>query len=117
MVLIQFTELLSLFTKKVPHSIELSGKSLKPVAGQDLEIEEPIRRRYLPSLDFNGTLPTVYCASLVRNQVRQDRKTVEKDPLAASFMMKPFHHKELAVHRIVKLIYWGGRFGNVGVLK
>ncbi len=32
-------------------------------------------------------------------------------------MMEPLHHEELPVHRIVKLIYWRGRKGNVGIRK
>ena len=42
---------------KFSHSIELSGKSLKPAAGQDLKVEEPVLRRYLATLHFDGTLP------------------------------------------------------------
>ena len=41
----------------LPHSIELSGKSLKPATGKDLKIDEPIRRRHLSALHFDCTFP------------------------------------------------------------
>ncbi len=31
-------------------------------------------------------------------------------------MMEPFHHEQLPVHRIMELIYWRGRSGNVGIV-
>ena len=80
-------------------------KSLNPPAGKDLEIEKPILGRHLPTLDFNGTFAPIYRPALVRNQIRQNCKPIEKDPLASLFVMEPFHHEQLSVYRIVELIY------------
>ena len=99
------------------HSIELSGKSLKPAAGKDLKIKEPISRRYLPTLHFDGTLPAIDRPPLIRNQIRQDCKTVEEQKLASLFVMKALHHKQLSVYRIVKLIHQRGRLWNIGIRK
>ena len=102
---------------KISHSIELSGKSLESTAGKDLKVNKPILCRHFPTLDFDGTLSPIYRSTLIRDQVRQDRKTIEVDPLTAVSVVKPFHHKQLPVHRIVKLIYWRGRLWNVGIRK
>ena len=80
-------------------------KSLKPAASQDLEVKEPIRCRHLSTLDFNGTFAPIYRPALVRNQIRQNCRPIEKDPLASLFVMEPFHHEQLSVYRIVELIY------------
>ena len=92
-------------------------KSLKPATGQDLEIEKPIACRHLPTLDFHSTFAAVNRPPLIRNQVRQNRKTIEENSLATGFVMKALHHEQFPVDGIMKLIDLSRGFGNVAIRK
>ncbi len=54
---------------------------------------------------------------LIKNQVRQNRKTIEENSLAAFFVMKAFHHKQLSVHSVVELVYQRRRPGDIRIFK
>ena len=69
-----------------------------------MQIEEPIACGQAPTLHFHTTLAGMLGPALIRYQVVEVRYPREKRLLAAPWMMKPFHHEELSVHRVVRLI-------------
>jgi len=50
--------------------------------------------------------------ALIRSQVVEVRYPREKRLWAAPWMMKPFHHAALSVHRVVRLIQERARHGH-----
>ena len=54
-------------------------------------------------------------STLIRYQVVEVREPSEKRLLAAPWMMKPFHHEELAVKSVMGLIQEGAGHWHLGV--
>src|SRR5215813_6840537 len=56
-----------------PHSTELCGggchRSAKASRGEDLEVQEPVARRYASAFHFHPTLASVLGPSLIRHEV------------------------------------------------
>ncbi len=90
------------------HSIGFSGGachcSSKASRGEDLEVEEPVACRDFASFDFHTTSAGVLGATLVGDEVVQVCQSCKKRPLAPMGMMECFHHKELPVDGIMRLI-------------
>ena len=69
-------------------SIAFSGKRYHPSAkaarGEDLDIEEPVPRRYASAFHFYATLPHMLGPTLIRDEVVQVCESREKGFLTAS---------------------------------
>ena len=98
----------SMRLQKNAHSTELRGRvrhrSSKASRRENLEIEQPVACRDFASFDFHTTLPGMLGAPLIRHQVVQVGQAREKCLLAATWVMKPFHGKELPRDGVMRLI-------------
>src|SRR5262249_43566847 len=65
--------------------------------GQDLQVEHPVRCRYVSAFDFHPTQPRVLGSPLIGNQVVQMRQASQKHRLTPARMMESLHREQLAV--------------------
>src|SRR5712692_10532158 len=93
---------------KISDSIGFSGKgchrSSKASGGEDLQIEEPVCCGYSSACHFHATLTRMLGSTLIRDEVIQMREPRQKRLLTAAWMVKSFHHEELPVDGIMRLI-------------
>src|SRR6266581_2756176 len=105
----------------MPHSTRLSGRacprSAKASGGENLQMEEPVGGGYSSAFHLHATLTRMLGAPLIRDEVVQVRKPRERRLLAATGMVKPFHHEELAVYGIMGLIQQRARHRHPLVCK
>jgi len=103
------------------HSTKFSGGarhcSAKAPGGEDLEMQESILRGDFATVHFSPTLPGMPGSTLIRDQVVEVRSPGEKHLLAALRMMKRFHHEQLPLDSVMRLIQQGAGHRPPGIFK
>jgi hypothetical protein len=59
----------------------------------------------------------MFSASLIRHQVVQQGETIEECLLASVLMVKAFHHEQLAVHGVVRLVKHRTAYRHAEIIK
>ena len=80
-----------------------------------MDIEEPVCCGYAAAFHLHPTLPGMLGPTLIRDEVVQMREAREKRLLAASWMVKPLHSKQLSFDGVMRLIQEGTRHGHLRV--
>src|SRR5215813_6875574 len=93
------------------HSTELRGgvchRSAKASGGEDLQVEKPVSCWDLASFHFHATLAGMLRPTLIRDEVVEVGEPGEKRLLASTRMMKGFHHEQLPVNGVMRLVQEG----------
>ena len=72
-----------------------------------MQIEEPITCGYNPALYFHATLPRMLGPTLIGHQVVQMGQSSQKRLLTLVRMMEAFHHEQLPLDGVMRLIEEG----------
>ena len=82
-----------------------------------MQIEEPITCGYNPALYFHATLPRMLGPTLIWHQVIQMGQSSQKRLLTLVRMMEAFHHAQLPLDGVMRLIEQGTGHWHLGVCK
>src|SRR5215470_2913687 len=79
-------------------------RTLIASCSEDLQVEHPVCGGQAPAFHFHPTLARVQGPALVRDQVVQVCQAGEKRLLIAVWMVKRFHHEQLPLDSVMRLI-------------
>ena len=91
--------------------------SAKATRGENLQVEHPIYGGYASAFHFHATLARVLGSTLIRHQVVQVCQPRQKRPLAPVGMMKGFHHEQLPVDGVMRLVQEGAGHRHLRVFE
>ena len=82
-----------------------------------MQVEHPVWCGDSPTFDFYPALARVDGSPLIRNQIVQVRQSCQIRRLTPIGMMEVFHHEELAVDGVMRLIQHGTHRRHLGVFE